>query len=71
MADELEVAIAQVGDVGHRPGEEVVDADDGMTAVEERFAEMGADESGGAGDDGPWHKSEFRIFLMSARRGVT
>ena len=52
VADELEVAVAQVGDVGQVAREQVVDADDRMAAIEQRFAEVGADESGGAGDDG-------------------
>ena len=32
-------------------GEQVVDADHRVAAVEQRLAEMGADEAGGAGDD--------------------
>ena len=56
VADELEVAIAQVRDVGHLAGEEVVDADDRMTAVEQGFTQVGADESGGSGHDGSRHR---------------
>jgi hypothetical protein len=39
-----------VRDVPRRSGQEIVDADDGIATVEERFRQMGADESGGAGD---------------------
>ena len=33
------------------PGQQVVDADDRVAAIEQRFGEMRADEAGGAGDD--------------------
>ena len=33
------------------PVEQVVDADDGVAAIEERFGEVRADEPGGAGND--------------------
>ena len=60
MLDELEVAVAQVGDVGQIAGEQVVDADDRVAAIEQRFAEVGADEAGGAGDDDAcaWFRSD-------------
>ena len=55
VADELEIAIAQVRDVGEVAGQQVVDADHREAAIEQRFRQMRADESGGAGDDYAWH----------------
>jgi hypothetical protein len=57
VADELEVAVAQVREVGHRAGAQVVDADDRVAAVEQRLAQMRPDEPGGAGDDDACHQS--------------
>ena len=51
VLDELEVAVAQVRDVGEVAGQQVVDADDRVAAVEQRFRQVRADEAGGAGDD--------------------
>ena len=51
VLDELEVAIGEVRDVGDIAGQQVVDADDGVAAIEQRFGEMRADEAGGTGDD--------------------
>ena len=51
VLDELEVAIAQVRDVGDVAGQQVVDADDRVAAIEQRFGEMRADEAGRAGND--------------------
>jgi hypothetical protein len=50
VLDEDEVPVREVRDVPRRSGQEIVDADDGIATVEERFRQMGADESGGAGD---------------------
>ena len=37
-------------------GQQVVDADDGVAAVEQRLREVRSDEAGGAGDDdSAWH----------------
>ena len=55
VLDEGEVAIDQVRDVRRVAGQEVVDADDGVAAVEQGFGEMGADEAGGSGDDDSRH----------------
>ena len=51
VLDELEVAIVQMRDVGDVAGQQVVDADDGVAAIEQRFGEVRADEAGGSGDD--------------------
>ena len=45
------VTVLDVRDVGQVAGQQVVDADDGVAAVEQRIGEMGADEAGGSGDD--------------------
>ena len=63
VADEFEVAAAEVGEVGEVAREQVVDADDGMAAIEERFAEVRSDESGGAGDDGS-HECNYGCRLV-------
>jgi len=55
VADELEVAIAQVRDVGEVAGQQVVDADHCEAAIEQRFRQVRSDETGGAGNDYPWH----------------
>src|SRR5262249_9054569 len=49
--DEEEVARRQVGDVRRVSGEQVVDADDRVPAIEERFGQVRPDEARGAGDD--------------------
>ena len=36
-------------------GQQVVDADDGVAAVEQRLGEVRADEAGGAGNDDSRH----------------
>ena len=51
VADELEVPVAEVGDVGPVAGQQVVDADDRVAAVEQRFAQVRSNEPGRAGDD--------------------
>ena len=48
---EHEVAPGEVRDVVDAAGQQVVDADDGPAAVEERLGKVGADEACGAGDD--------------------
>ena len=72
--DELEVAVAQVCDVRQIAGQEVIDTDDRMPAIEECFAEMGADEAGGAGDDGShtrWKRPRKTVSHMIFRSRVT
>ena len=49
--DEHEIAACEVGDVGERARQEVVDADDRALAVEQLFGEMRTDEAGGSRDD--------------------
>ena len=74
VADELEVAAAQVRDVGEIAREQVVDADDGVPAVEKRFAEMGSNETGGAGDHGShtrWKRPRKTVIHMILRSSVT
>jgi hypothetical protein len=57
VLDELEVAVREVRDVGVSPGQQVVDADDRIAAVEQRFREVRSDEPGSAGDDDSlWHE---------------
>ena len=51
VLDEREVAVHQVRDVRGVAGEQVVDADDRVVAIEQRFREVRADEPGRAGDD--------------------
>src|SRR5262245_50128884 len=51
VPDEFEIPVTQVRDVGQIAGEQVVDPDDLMTTLEERFAQMRSNESRGAGDD--------------------
>ena len=57
VLDEEEVAVRQVRDVGGRSGQEVVDADDRVPAIEQRLGQMRSDEAGGAGDDDSRHES--------------
>ena len=79
VSDELEVAVAQVRDVGDVAGQQVVDADDGVAAIEQRFAEMRADEAGGAGDDDShrrrqyprWKRPRTSVSHMIFRSSVT
>jgi hypothetical protein len=58
VADEFEAfVVEEVLDVALAAGEEVVEADDFVAFVEEAFAEVGAEESGAAGDEdthGEW-----------------
>jgi len=51
VLDEQEVAVLQVGDVRRIAGEEIVDADDRVAAIEKSFGEVRADETGCSGDD--------------------
>ncbi len=51
VVHERECLVAEVIDVLERRDDEVVDADDAMAALEQRFAEVGAEEPGAAGDE--------------------
>src|SRR5207249_69107 len=53
LLDELEVGVAaQVRDVVHAAGDEVIYADDFVAARQQQVGEVGAEKTGGAGDDG-------------------
>ena len=54
VLDEREVTVDEVRDVFGGAGQQVVDADDAIVAIEERFGQMGPDEAGGAGDNDPF-----------------
>ena len=72
MPDELEIAIAQVRDVGEVAGQQVVDADHREAAIEQRFRKVRSDETGGAGDDYAWHVRPWSVSWVGesvARRG--
>ena len=48
--------------------QQVVDADDRVAAIEQRFCEMRADEAGGAGDDdSSWHMATVRLSFQNAQ----
>ena len=51
VVHEGERVVAQVVDVLERRDDEVVDADHAVAALEERLAEVGAEEPGAAGDE--------------------
>ena len=51
VLDEREVAVHEMRDVRRVAREQIVDADDGITAIEECFGQVGADESCRPGDD--------------------
>ena len=75
MADELEIAGPEVSDVGKIASQQVVDADDSGTAIEQRLRQVGTDEAGGAGDDHSHVKTPIRQVArcrcgMSARSSV-
>jgi len=56
LLDEGEPGIAeQVRDVVRAPGEEVIDADDGVAVGKEPLAQVRTDEAGAAGDDDACH----------------
>ena len=53
VLDELEAFVAdQVGDVEHRAGAEVVDAQHVVATVDETITQVGAEEAGASGDNG-------------------
>ena len=55
VVDELERVVAQVVDVLERRHHEVVEADHAVAALEERFAEVGAEEACSSGDERGGH----------------
>src|SRR6266404_4958842 len=60
LLDEREALVAEKRrDVVRRPRQEVVDADDVVTLREQAFAEVGADETGAAGDEDPRHSGDL------------
>ena len=74
----------EVRDVGGVAGQQVVDADDRVAAVEQRLGQMRADEAGGSGDDDCvgmmgadaqyaclWKKPLSRVSHMIFRSSVT
>ena len=79
VADELKIERAQVSDIVQITGNEIVDTDDGISASEKRFAEMGSDEAGCAGDDDAchgagqarWNRPRTRVSHMIFRSSVT
>ena len=54
VLDEQEIAVRQVRHVRDVAGQEVVDADDRVAEVEERFRQVRSDEAGRTGDDDAW-----------------
>jgi hypothetical protein len=40
VSNELKILIAKVSDVGEVAGDQVIDANDGVTALQQRFREM-------------------------------
>ena len=74
VTDELEIAVSQMRDVREIAGQQVVHADHRVPAIEERFAEMGSDESRGAGDDCShtrWKRPRNTVSHMILRSRVT
>ena len=77
VSNELERAAAQVLKVAEIARQQVVDADDRVTAIEQRFAEMRSQESGGAGDDDSqyaiprWNRPRKSVSHMIFRSRVT
>ncbi len=58
VVHERERVVPKVLDVLERGDDEVVDADHALPALEQRFAEVGAEEAGAAGDEGRGHRSD-------------
>ncbi len=56
VVHERERVVAEVLDVLERRDDEVVHADHAVAALEQRFAEVGAEEAGAAGDEGRGHR---------------
>ena len=58
VVQERERVVAEVVDVRERRDDEVVDAHDPVAALEQGLAEVGAEETGAAGDDGGRHRRD-------------
>ena len=71
VLDEREVAVGEVRDVGRVAGQQVVDADDLVAAIEQRFGEMRADEAGRAGDDDALFHEDVAVQCGLSRANVT
>src|SRR5580704_3427516 len=55
LLDEFKIRIApEMGDVVHRAGDKIVNADDLVPAGKQEVRQVRAEESGSAGDDGSW-----------------
>jgi hypothetical protein len=67
VLEEHEAVVAQVLDVRQRPRLEVVDAEHAVAAAEERFAEVGAEEPGPAGDN---RRGDGTAFVRVRRRAT-
>ena len=59
VVHEGERVVSKVLDVLERRDDEVVDADHAVAALEQRFAEVGAEEAGAAGDEGRGHRGRW------------
>ena len=69
VLDEGEVAVDQVRDVRRVAGQQVVDADHLVAAIEQRFGQVRADESGRTGDDDAFFSwIQKSIVRRSSRR---
>src|SRR5438552_19025072 len=67
LLDELEIWIAaEVGNVVHAAGDEIIDADHLVTTREEKIGQVRAEEAGGAGDDGGGVERHLRSSLRTA-----
>ena len=66
VVDELEVAVPQMADVREASGQQVVDPDHGVPAIEQAVGEMRADEAGDAGNDGTRHQPVANAPLHSS-----
>jgi hypothetical protein len=67
VADEFEAGIAnEMLDVGLATGEEVVEADDVVTLLDEAVTEVGTEESGSAGDEDT-HGERFKGRRLKAK----
>jgi hypothetical protein len=55
VVEEFERVVAEVVDVLELRDDEVVDADHALAALQQRFAEVGAEEAGAACDEGSRH----------------
>ena len=72
VLDERGAVVAeQLLDVGHGTGDEVVDRHDTITVIEQRPAEVRAEEAGAAGDDDAGHGQRPMPWYAVIRPGAT